>query len=100
MSAPPPADSPRRPALLAGAVFIFFSHCAASQVTIAADGTTIRPDSGATPGARRGAQAPAYEMLIARVLVNTVNKGDFAILRDMQGKILVPATEFDKWGLS
>jgi outer membrane usher protein FimD/PapC len=39
-------------------------------------------------------------MLIARVLVNTVNKGDLAILRDMQGKILVPATEFDKWGLS
>ena len=39
-------------------------------------------------------------MLIARVLVNTVNKGDIAILRDAQGRTFVPLTEYAKWGLS
>ena len=39
-------------------------------------------------------------MLIARVFVNTVNKGDIPILRDAQGQVLVPAAEFAKWGLA
>ena len=43
---------------------------------------------------------PARTMLIARVLVNTVNKGDIAILRDAQGRTFVPLTEYAKWGLS
>ena len=39
-------------------------------------------------------------MLIARVLVNTVNKGDIAILRDARGHTFVPLAEYAKWGLS
>lgn len=39
-------------------------------------------------------------MLIARVIVNTVRRGDIPILRDEQGNIFVPAGEFDGWGLS
>ena len=39
-------------------------------------------------------------MLIARVIVNTIRRGDIPILRDEQGNVFVPAAEFDGWGLS
>ena len=39
-------------------------------------------------------------MIIARILVNTVNKGDLAILRDARGRTLVPLADFAKWGLA
>ena len=39
-------------------------------------------------------------MLFARVIVNTVNRGDIPILRDEQGNVFVPAAEFANWGLS
>jgi outer membrane usher protein len=56
----------------------------------------------AGPAPTRGDEATAVppQMLIARVLVNTVNKGDLAILRDAQGHLLVPLVEFAKWGLA
>ncbi len=37
--------------------------------------------------------------LIARVFVNTVNKGDIPILRDADGLVLVPAAQLVQWGL-
>jgi hypothetical protein len=39
-------------------------------------------------------------MLIARVFVNTVIKGDIPIVRDADGRVLVPAVHFEQWGLS
>ncbi len=36
-------------------------------------------------------------MLIARILVNTVNKGDIAILRDAEGRTFVPLAEYRRW---
>ncbi len=39
-------------------------------------------------------------MLVARVLVNTVNRGDIPVLRDVSGRILVPMAEFAQWGLT
>jgi outer membrane usher protein FimD/PapC len=43
--------------------------------------------------------APPVERLIARVFVNTVSRGDLALLRDAKGRFLVPAAEFSSWGL-
>src|SRR6478736_9155150 len=51
-----------------------------------------------TPGRESPARAP-FMPLIARVFVNTVNKGDVAILRDADGLVLVPAAQLTQWGL-
>jgi outer membrane usher protein FimD/PapC len=39
-------------------------------------------------------------MLIARVFVNTVNRGDIAVLRDAKGSFLIPAEDVTKWGIA
>jgi outer membrane usher protein FimD/PapC len=44
--------------------------------------------------------APPYAMLIARVFVNTVNRGDLPVLRDASGRFFIPQPEFDRWGLA
>jgi outer membrane usher protein len=44
--------------------------------------------------------APPYAMLIARVFVNTVNRGDIPVLREANGRFFVPVTEFERWGLA
>jgi outer membrane usher protein FimD/PapC len=41
----------------------------------------------------------APEVLVVRVFVNSVNRGDVTVLRDADGNFLVPAEEFAKWGL-
>ncbi len=56
--------------------------------------------SSAAPAATSPPVTPPFAMLIARVFVNTVNRGDVPVLRDAQGRFLVPATEFERWGLS
>lgn len=39
-------------------------------------------------------------MLIARVRVNTVAKGDLAVVRDARGRMLVPRVEFEQWRIA
>lgn len=56
--------------------------------------------AGLEPAGGDEAKAVRPMMLIARVRVNTVNKGDLAILRDDQGHLLVPLAEFARWGLA
>jgi outer membrane usher protein FimD/PapC len=41
-----------------------------------------------------------HESLIARVVINTVPRGDVPILRDREGRIFVPAQELAKWGFA
>src|SRR5262245_43328510 len=45
------------------------------------------------------AAEPGRAMLIARVLVNTVNRGDLAVIRDARGHMLVPQSDFRQWNL-
>jgi outer membrane usher protein len=54
----------------------------------------------ASAGARTPSAQGPFAVLIARVIVNTVRRGDIPILRDEQGSVFVPAAEFATWGLS
>ncbi len=58
----------------------------------------------APPQQRPAAPAPSQaaapiERLIARVFLNTVNRGDIVVLRDANGRFLVPVAEFKSWEL-
>lgn len=55
------------------------------------------PPANAAPA--HAPQGP-FTLLIARVIVNSVGKGDIRILRDEGGDVFVPAAEFETWGLS
>ena len=70
----------------------------------AAAGDDASRTGGSKPATVTAALAPPGEgpfaFLIARVIVNTVNRGDIAILRDEQGNVFIPASEFADWGLS
>ena len=51
--------------------------------------------------ASTGAQSSgARDVIIARIVVNTVPRGDIPILRDAEGRIFVPASEVAKWGVA
>ena len=95
MSIPAPA-SRRRHFAAAGFVFALVPLLPAPALAAAGDASR----SSLQPGDGSAKSEPARTMLIARVLVNTVNKGDIAILRDAQGRTFVPLAEFAKWGLS
>jgi len=86
-----PVNRLRGSALVTGFIVTLLSHHAAPQTIVTPDNATTRPAPASTS---------KYETLIARVRVNTVSKGDVALLRDALGKVLVPAAEFDSWGLS
>ena len=95
MSIPAPASKRRQPAL---AGFIFAVLPLLPAPALGASGED--PEPSRQFGGGPATAEPTRTMLIARVLVNTVNKGDIAILRDAQGRIFVPLTEYAKWGLS
>src|SRR5437762_3055509 len=101
MSNRPPANRLRGLALVTALAVVSSFRPGESRAASEPEKAALRPDSAAI-GTDKVAQAAAspYETLIARVFVNTVNRGDLAILRDTQGKVLVPVAEFDKWGLS
>jgi outer membrane usher protein len=54
----------------------------------------------ATAVAQNASPVAPFAMLIARVFVNTVSRGDIPVLRDADGRFYVPAAEFERWGLS
>src|SRR5437763_14387353 len=98
MSIRVPADRLRQVAFVAGLVFVLQSGPSASAAAATADGaalvaaaSTAKTIENRNPPAR----AP-YEMLIARVFVNTVIKGDIPIVRDADGRVLVPAAQFEQ----
>lgn len=66
----------------------------AADASPATAGTPVRGEGNAT-----FTPVLPVTMLIARVLVNSVSKGDVAILRDAADRILVPAAELARWGL-
>ena len=93
MSIPAPASRSRRFAVV-GFVFALLAYLPLPA--------QAAPDSNASPqqDAAPPKPVPAHEILIARVLFNTVNKGDIPILRDVQGHLYVPQAEYAKWGLA
>src|SRR5215813_11871415 len=59
------------------------------------------PAPAAESGAVRIAPvAPPVAMLIVRVFVNTVSRGDIPVLRDASGHFFVPQAEFERWSLA
>src|SRR5439155_20389939 len=102
MSIRVPADRLRQVTFVAGIVFVLQSGPSASAAAATADGAALvaaTPTANTIANRSSPARAP-YEMLIARVFVNTVNKGDIPIVRDVDGRVLVPAVQFEQWGLS
>ena len=90
--------------------FVLHSALAGSCTALAQEGGTVgaaQPEplqmaQGGLPSVSGGGpvvpQGP-FEPLIARVVVNTVNKGDAALLRDAHGLLLAPARELSQWGV-
>ena len=100
MSRQAPASRPRQLAFVAFfAVALLPIPAAAASAT---GGAAPGPDSvlAQQDGGAQARPASAYTMLIARVRVNTVNRGDIPILRDSQGRTFVPEAEYKKWGLA
>jgi outer membrane usher protein len=95
MSIPAPARR-RRQFAVVGFVVALLPLLPAPALGAAGDD----PVPSRQPGGGSAKAEPARTMLIARVQVNTVNKGDVAILRDAQGHTFVPLAEYAKWGLS
>jgi outer membrane usher protein len=97
MSNPVPADRRHQLALIAAILIALLPDLVAPvwAATEADDSALAKPVADL-----RSSEPVRYVMLIARVFVNTVNKGDIPILRDAQGQVLVPAAEFAKWGLA
>lgn len=98
--------SPRAPAaklhpltLVAVIVIASLSHPVAPARAAAGDGASSSGPQFRAIGAPAPSEGP-FAMLIARVIVNTVRRGDIPILRDEQGNAFVPASEFAQWGLS
>jgi len=102
MSMRAPVPRLRRLACLVGIVFALQPGPGAPAATPARD---VAPTETAVVAANRviSRESPArapFMPLIARVLVNTVSKGDIAILRDADGLVLVPAAQLAQWGLT
>lgn len=91
----------RRLALFAGIVVASIADPAAIAAAAGTEALAIAvADPARTADESKSSARAPFAMLIARVYVNTVNKGDVAILRDAQGHVLVPVAELDKWGLA
>lgn len=102
MSIRVPVSKLRQPALVSAIVIALLPNPSAPAFAAAPVDASPAPPATRNSSAERepaAARAP-YATFIARVLVNTVYKGDLAILRDADGRFLVPAAEFDRWGLS
>jgi len=102
MSMRAPAPRLRRFAFAVGIVFALHPGPGAPAATAARDAEVVEP---AVVAANRitSRESPArapFTPLIARVYVNTVNKGDVAILRDADDLVLVPAAQLAQWGLT
>ena len=78
--------------------------CLYPSLTVAAATTASGPTSVAQAPSKvspaPSSVAAPFESLFARVIVNTVSRGDLPVLRDARGNFLVPAAEFSKWGLA
>ena len=98
MSGRAPATKQRRRAGVAGlllSVAVWPAAPAAAESVPAAEAAlALAPAGAAMP-----VQAP-FERIIARVLVNSMSRGDLPVLRDAKGSFLVAAAEFAKWGLA
>lgn len=93
MSTPAPAS---KQFAAAGFVFALLPLLVGPVFAAAADDPVLPRPLQAAPAETHASRV----MLIARVLVNTVNKGDLPILRDAQGHTYVPEAEYAKWGLA
>jgi hypothetical protein len=93
MSAPASANRTRQFAV-AGFVFALLPYLPVPALAASA----IEPAPAQPPVGGPVKAEPARQMLIARVRVNTVNKGDIAILRDARGHTFVPLADYAKWG--
>jgi outer membrane usher protein FimD/PapC len=98
MSSQVPATSRRLAAVVAGLILSSVSGVAvgaepaSSAAADVAEGSPTRTD--------RSSVAAPVEALIVRVFVNTVSRGNVAVLRDVNGDFLIPAAEYTRWGLS
>jgi outer membrane usher protein len=101
MSPQVPAIRLRQLALVAGTVIALLPDPTAPARGAPVD-DSLRATASQLPGNIGPAHTPEgpFAMLIARVVVNSVSKGDIAILRDEGGNVFVPAAEFQTWGLS
>ena len=98
MWGPAPAGRPPRTGLVTALLLLAVPGLAAplrAAALEAPDAATVMTGQPAAPVPL----APPVEALIARVVVNAVNRGDVAVLRDAKGDFLVPAAEFARWGL-
>src|SRR5271157_2779379 len=102
MSTRAPVHRLRQLAFVAGVVFAALPGLDAPAIAAAGDNTAPVSDAASGRGVDRPRPSvrPPFQGLIARVFVNTVNKGDLPLLLDAVGQVLVPATEFSKWNLS
>jgi outer membrane usher protein len=101
MSAQVPATRLRLLALVAGTVIALLPDPTA-PARAAPGEDSLRAAASQPPdnaGPARSLEGP-FAALIARVVVNSVSKGDIPILRDEGGNVFVPAAEFETWGLS
>jgi outer membrane usher protein FimD/PapC len=107
----PAAATRRAKAASAGLLLVVLPlSLAAAEVergAVAAAGATPRVETApaaspipAPAASARPAPAAARTMLIARVLLNTVPRGDVPLVRDEHGRMLVPLGEFGGWGLA
>jgi len=99
MSRRTPAARPHRAAVVAGLLFLLSPAGAVTASTgagPAGGGSAPSQQPPATPVSPATPLQPLY----ARVFVNTVNRGDIALLRDARGRFFVPAAEFSTWGLT
>jgi len=100
MSRQAPASRPQQ--LAFAALFAVALLPIPAAAASAAAGAGPDPDTFLAQQVDGGPAKPrsAFTALIARVRVNTVNRGDIPILRDAQGRTFVPEAEYAKWGLA
>jgi outer membrane usher protein len=101
MSPQVPATRLRLLALVAGTVIALLPDPTAPARAEPGDAAlqTAAAQLPGNTGPARSLEGP-FATLIARVIVNSVSKGDIPILRDEGGNVFVPAAEFETWGLS
>ena len=85
---------------LAAAIVVALQLDSAARAAAAEDAPRTTVAAAADGASKVPPLAPPYAMLIARVFVNTVNRGDLPVLRDASGRFFIPQPEFDRWGLA